>query len=114
MLFFFNWLRTSKGVKRIIKVEVQDLQGNGHSDEAIEKCLAGFHIESLDWQKIDLDPETIYNAAPNLRELTLHWSGNNAVLRGWSEHDGLKRLQDLTDIHLRIQQVGRESHTVFL
>lgn len=43
MVVFFDWLRKEeRGVKRIIKVIVDDLEEPSHTDEAIEKALAGF------------------------------------------------------------------------
>lgn len=105
MIFFFDWLR-EKGVKRILKVIVDDLEGPAHSDEAIEKVLHGFDVEILDWRKVDLCPELICKASRKMKEVYLRWSGNNAVLRAWSEPDGLKKLEDLTKIHLYIKQVS--------
>lgn len=43
MVVFFDWLRDEeRGVKRIIKVIVDDLDKPSHSDEAIEQALTGF------------------------------------------------------------------------
>ncbi|KAF7920648.1 hypothetical protein BELL_1448g00020 [Botrytis elliptica] len=109
MMFFFQWLK-DKGVKRILKVIVDDSNTPAHSDEAIEKALQGFDVEILDWRKVDLCPETIWTASRKLREVHLQWSGNNAVLRGWSESEGLRRLEDLTKVHLHVKQ-DLESHS---
>ncbi|KAM0329394.1 hypothetical protein ACHAQA_004701 [Verticillium albo-atrum] len=104
MIYFFDWLR-KKNVKRIIRVIVQEVDGQpAHSDEAIERALAGFQVEALDWQKPDLDPDTICAVSEELRELTLHWRGNNAVLKGWSDVDGLRRLKYLEKIDLHIHR----------
>ncbi|TGO61940.1 hypothetical protein BOTNAR_0121g00230 [Botryotinia narcissicola] len=99
MMFFFQWLK-DKGVKRILKVIVDDSNTPAHSDEAIEKALQGFDVEILDWRKVDLCPETIWTSSRKLRKVHLQWSGNNAVLRGWSEPEGLRRLEDLTKVYL--------------
>ena len=104
MMFFFEWLR-EKNVKRILKVIVNDLDEPAHSDEAIEKALSGFEVEILDWQKVDLCPETMYRSSKKLKEVHLRWSGNNTVLRAWSELDGLRRLGDLTKVYLYVKQV---------
>lgn len=104
MVFFFDWLR-EKGVKRILKVIVDDLTSPSHSDEAIENALYGFDVEILDWRKMDLCPEVICESSKNLREVYLQWSGNNTILRGWSEPDGLKKLHNLIKIHLHVKQV---------
>lgn len=124
MVYFFNWLY-EKGVRHIVRVTVNDSGDPGekiHTDQSIQQCLERFVVESLDWQKTDLDPETILRvsakslekAAPTsedpknvellpdrqLRELRLRWSGNNAVLRAWSEPEGLPMLPRLERVHL--------------
>ncbi|KAK7414636.1 hypothetical protein QQX98_006493 [Neonectria punicea] len=122
MEFFFDWLYC-KGVRRILKVEVEDSGKICHSDESIQNSLDKIIVEHLDWQKVDLDPRVICQisgksesrssaeADPNnelvrsrnrLREVTLKWSGNNAVLRAWSEAEGLPQLQKLETINLSI------------
>lgn len=124
MVRFFDWLY-KKNVRNIIKVIVEDrdledkkgiAQANDekwtpHSDEAIEQALLRFDVEILDWRKVDLDPKTIWEACrdSNLRELHLWWSGNNAILRSWSEPDGLVKLRYLSRIELRQAQSGLES-----
>lgn len=59
-----------------------------------------FDIEVLDWRRVDLCPETIRRSVPSVRILYLQWSGSNAVLRGWSEPEGLVQLEELQYIHL--------------
>lgn len=87
----FDWLRTC-GVEKIIRVRVEDSQDPPHSDEIIETALEGFKIEVWDWIKIDLCSSTILKAAPDVSEVYLYSSGNNAVLQAWSGIDGLKKL----------------------
>jgi hypothetical protein len=125
MQYFFDWLY-KKGVRHIIKVSVDDSGDSGekvHSDQAIQKSLERFIVEHLDWKKTDLDPETILHVSsrverepPNwktkepvkqeivadrqLRQLDLRWGGSNAVLRGWSESEGLALLPHLKKIRL--------------
>lgn len=131
MVYFFNWLH-AKGVRHIIRVSVADLGDEsgrgGHSDEAIQRSLEKFVVEQLDWQKMDLCPQTILHVGslaeanrdaslpvddappeslrrhPNsqLTELVLRWSGNNAVLRAWSEAEGLPLLTQLRRIFLYV------------
>jgi len=104
MLKFFRWLFDQKGVRNIIKVTVQEeLQGAPHCDQAIVDSLNLFEIEILDWRKVDLCPCAIQQGAKNstnLRELHLQWSGSNAVLRGWSEPNGLAKLTSLKQVHV--------------
>lgn len=139
MLFFFQWLRR-QGVERILKVIVDDVypDEHPHSDEAIELCLKGMGVEVLEWQKKDLDPDTICRIDGScgdendfmngddedeedgdekkrkdekeplrhtLRVLRLWWNGDNAVLRGWSDPDGLRKLEKLSRIHLTTRKV---------
>ncbi|KAL3702989.1 hypothetical protein TMatcc_010176 [Talaromyces marneffei ATCC 18224] len=108
LLFFFSWLK-DKGVKHIIKVIVQD-STDCHCDEVIEKCLSPFHIDVLDSSKLDLDPEMLYNACPDVKELLhLRWGANNAILRAWGEPEGLRRLKLLNKIYLYYDQVDHFS-----
>lgn len=88
-----------------MKVTMED-SNKPHSDEAIEKCLERFEVESLDWQKVDLCPEVIVRVGSHLRDITLHWSGHNAVLRGWGEPQGLGMCLNLKSITLRFGSVS--------
>lgn len=121
MEFFFNWLY-AKGVRHILKVEVEDGGKIPHSDESIQTSLEKIVVEHLDWKKADLDPRVICQLSSKadnpssseadtndevtgtrnrLREVTLEWSGNSAALRAWSEPEGLPQLQDLEVVNLR-------------
>lgn len=102
MVFFFRWLFNDKNIRNIIKVIVQDDLEVPHSDEAIEAALGGIDVEILDWRKLDMCPEAIRRACmgSNLRELHLQWSGNNAVLRGWSDREGLAQIKTLERIYI--------------
>ncbi|KAI1359384.1 hypothetical protein F5Y08DRAFT_332379 [Xylaria arbuscula] len=104
MKLLFDWLRDVKGVKRILKVIVEDLQHPAHSDEVIESCLSGMCIETWDWKKLDLSPEVLHRVAPDVQVVNLYWGGNNAILRAWSEPEGLKKLEKLRTVHLYTQQ----------
>ncbi|KAF7554351.1 hypothetical protein G7Z17_g2955 [Cylindrodendrum hubeiense] len=123
MKYFLDWLY-DKGVRHIIKLSVEDSGDDGekvHSDQVIQDSLERFVVEHLDWQKTDLDPETILHisskvskAAPTpedpkrtesvpdqqLRKLSLRWSGSNAVLRAWSEPDALPLLPRLQKVEI--------------
>ncbi|CAF3645222.1 unnamed protein product [Fusarium graminearum] len=100
--YFFRWLSKKKAVENIIHLIVEDGHGIPHSDEAIEESLKDFNIEILDWRKPDLDLMTSQTACRNsdLPEVHLWWDGNNAVLRAWSEPDGLVKITTLQVIHL--------------
>ncbi|RYP93507.1 hypothetical protein DL770_000391 [Monosporascus sp. CRB-9-2] len=103
MVFIFDFLR-KKSVDRVIRIIVDDTLEPAHSDEAIEDALRDLKVEIWDWRKMDLCTETIFTAAPDAREVYLYWSGNNAVLRGWSEPEGLNRLAKLEKVHLHVEQ----------
>ncbi|KAH8892618.1 subtilisin-like protein [Thozetella sp. PMI_491] len=106
----FNWLkkerlngaRKERRVKKILKVIVDDLQEPSHSDEAIEACLKDLDVEVWDWRRTDICSQVIKEASPNVRVVHLYWSGNNAVLQGWSV--GLKDLPCLKQVVLHGQQ----------
>lgn len=104
MIAIFNFLRR-KGVKRVVRIIVDDKVSPAHIDEAIERAVGGLNVEIWDWQKIDLCSETILTAAPDVREVCLYWSGNNAVLRGWSDRGGLAQLRKLRKVYLHVHQV---------
>ena len=102
----FRWLRNDAEVEKIIKLIVDDLHHPAHSDEEIERAVKPFKVEIWDWRKIDLCCETIAEAAPNARQVKLYWSGNNAVLCGWSDPEGgLARLPDLERVVVFPQSV---------
>ncbi|KAM6482792.1 hypothetical protein HDV62DRAFT_335409 [Trichoderma sp. SZMC 28011] len=106
----FDWLRNDANVGKIIKLIVDDSHHPPHSDEEIEKAVKPFQVEVWDWQKIDLCCETIAEAAPQARQVNLYWSGNNAVLRGWSDPEGgLARLPYLKEVNVFPQSRGIES-----
>jgi hypothetical protein len=80
-----------------------------HSDEAIIKALKPFQVEILDWQKLDLCPAVLQEVGKdwsNLHEIHLRRSGSNAVLRAWSEPEGLAMLKHLTTVHIYEAEVG--------
>lgn len=99
LTFFFNWLYR-KNVRYVLKVTVDDLKDPPHSDKAIEESLSRFEVETLDWRKVDLCPETLYNACRDVKKLYLRWSGSRAILRAWGEPEGLPRLGKLEQVHL--------------
>lgn len=86
-----HWLRR-KGVGKILELTVTDDESEPHYDEAIEAALKGFGIEILNWQKLDLCSDVLYNAVTDVRKLYLYSSGNSDVLKGWSSENGLERL----------------------
>ena len=104
MIVLFQFLRRKK-VERIVRVIVADKDEIAHSDEAVENALGGLEVEIWDWQKFDICTETIATAAPDVEEIHLYWSGNNAVLWSWSEEEVLKRMKKLQRMHVHTTQV---------
>ncbi|KAM0263347.1 hypothetical protein ACHAQJ_001203 [Trichoderma viride] len=104
----FRWLRDQAKVEKIIKLVVDDFSQPSHTDEEIEEAAKLFDIKIWDWRKVDLCCNTIAAIAPNVRHINLYWSGNNAVLLGWSHPDGgLAQLPSLERVHI-FPQLGIE------
>ncbi|KAL7819971.1 hypothetical protein V8C26DRAFT_440687 [Trichoderma gracile] len=114
MAHMLRWLH-AKGVRHIISLSVEDRGGpskNLHTQDAVQRCLSHFSVESLDWQWEDIDLEVIDNATLQwptrtshtrqnpLRELWLRWSGKRAVLRLWSSKEGLPKFLRLERVYL--------------
>lgn len=91
-VYIFRWLKDDRKVRRILSIYVEDDPSNPHSDEAIEQALQTFNVEVWNWVKPDICSDTILAAAQNVRDLTLYWNGNRAVLKSWAAGDGLARL----------------------
>lgn len=91
----FEWLRTELGVKKIFRILVEDLVPYPHSDEAIKDSLKPFGVEIWDWRKLDISSRTIFDAAPETRELYLQCSGNKATLQSWACQGGLEKLRQV-------------------
>ncbi|KAL6786469.1 peptidase S8/S53 domain-containing protein [Trichoderma sp. SZMC 28012] len=120
MAEIFEWLRRN-GVEKILSIIVYDNVEPSHSDAAIEGALVvkdkpngssieTFDIETWDWQKLDINCDVIADCAPNVEEISLYSSGNNAVLMGWSSTKGLydkKKFPKLRKVNL-IYEEGLE------
>jgi hypothetical protein len=92
--YIFYWLKHTKKVDRILSITVDDDPTNCHSDEIIEHAVKDFNIETWNWVKVDMCSDTIKAAAKKVRHLTLHWSGNRAVLKSWAAPNGLAELEE--------------------
>lgn len=109
----FDWLWRN-GVREIIKIMVVDDRDRPHADSAIIEALYGFKVEEWDWKRVDLCSDVIYEASPNVREVSLYCSGNNAVLMGWASAEGLgnrKKFPRLEKVSIYIRD-GLEDATV--
>ncbi|CAP73387.1 uncharacterized protein PODANS_2_7710 [Podospora anserina S mat+] len=83
----FQWLRENH-VRTIKRVVVIDDSDRPHSDGAIEQALMNLDVEIWDWKKPDICSDVIYSVAPNVREVSLYWSGNAATMLGWYSNEG--------------------------
>lgn len=85
----FNFLMKDRKVQKIFKIIVNDLIGQPHPDEMITRLVYDFGVEYWDWKKLDMNIETILEAAPNVKEVSLHSSGIYSALQGWASEGGL-------------------------
>ncbi|KAL7933896.1 hypothetical protein V8C35DRAFT_327371 [Trichoderma chlorosporum] len=102
----FAWLRDND-VKKIIKVTVIDYSEQPHSDTAIEEALHGFDVEVWDWKKMDMCSDVLSRCSRFIREITLYYSGNAAVLMGWSHQEAFgnrEKFPKLRKINLYVRQ----------
>ncbi|KAJ8119714.1 hypothetical protein ONZ43_g3397 [Nemania bipapillata] len=92
-------------IRTILRLHVDDLASPAHTDAAIERAIRGrdafsltdqrpseIHIETWDWRKLDISIDVISNAAPNVVNVHLYWSGSWSVLSGWSSSNGIPLL----------------------
>jgi len=83
----FFWLRKN-GVCKIVRVTVIDYGEASHSDSAIKKALKEFEIEYWNWKKVDLSSQVMEECSRTVREVSLYWTGNHAVMMGWASPEG--------------------------
>jgi hypothetical protein len=83
----FSWLRNN-GVCKIVRVTVVDYGDTSHSDSAIKQALADFEIEFWNWKKVDLCSQVITDCSLTVKEVSLYWTGNHAVMMGWASPEG--------------------------
>ena len=83
----FQWLK-GNGVKKVIRVSVLDYGDHPHPDSSIEEDLKSLEVEIWDWKKVDLSSDVISNSSTSIREISLYFSGNPAVLMGWGSAQG--------------------------
>lgn len=87
----FKWLKVDKGVKAILNLIVKDNPNHYCSDDTVEECLKDLEVRYLDWNRPDLCANSF--TLPNtLVEISLYWTGLNAVLWSWSDTEGLRTL----------------------
>lgn len=94
----FDWLRDANKDRptQVLRIIVEDDLDNPHSDETIIKAVERLGVEVWNWRKYDINSETIRKAAPEVKEVHLYSTGNAAVLRGWSDEGGLRKLNHVS------------------
>lgn len=89
-------------MNKILHVVVDDLKDQirgSDVDEAIVQCLRGLKIEIWNWRRMNISSELIRKVAgSSVKEVYLYCSGNNAVLRSWSEKRGLAQLTQVCSV----------------
>lgn len=109
LLTIFDELR-ERGVRRILRVTVEDDFDNPCTDEVIESCIRGLDVRYIDWRKPDLCLDVLVRAAPNVVELTLYSSGSSVVLRGWASTGGVCNLNRVGDYLYSVGPLLRSSY----
>jgi hypothetical protein len=87
-----DWLY-NQNVRKIISLSTTDSRLDPHSEEVIEKAVARFGVERLDWKRLDLPIMSIFKSAKNLQRLCLYSSGNQAVVQHWLGDQGICQLE---------------------
>lgn len=126
LYLIFDWLKNVVGVKKVVEVVVVDdsKDRKPHSDQAIKECLRDLDVEIWNWKRMDISSELIYTVAGDYVSVVyLYCSGVNAVLRGWSDINGLAKLQNVGSgpgneniallTLLQLKTVHLEVHQVF-
>ncbi|KAI0443183.1 hypothetical protein F4803DRAFT_550444 [Xylaria telfairii] len=119
LVHIFDWLR-AQNVRKIMKVTVFDDEVPCHTDSAIVKCLQGFCVEKWNWIKLDISSEvmwksTIDGPSSSLSEISLHCSGSQAVLKGWSAEGGFgtwNKFRNLNRIELSLREGQEDDDTL--
>jgi hypothetical protein len=97
-LAVFDWLRDQQ-VRRIIEVNIDDDTEPSSTNAAIEASLKGFEIQRLQWKRTDIPCDVFCNSTSALRYISLYWSGDKAVLDGWSGPDGFSNARKFPEVH---------------
>ncbi|KAK1833534.1 peptidase S8/S53 domain-containing protein [Podospora conica] len=92
----FQWLKVQKEVKSILSLTVTENPHHYCSDQTVKDCLKGLEVRYLNWNRPDLCANK-YTLPNDLIEISLHWSGLDAVLWSWSDTQGLRTLQKGTE-----------------
>jgi hypothetical protein len=90
LLSVFRWLKGKK-VKCILSLTVKENPHHYCSDYTVKECLKDLEVRYLNWNRPDLCGN-IETLPKDLIEVSLYWSGLDAVLWSWSDTQGLRTL----------------------
>lgn len=93
----FNWLKKDKKVQTILSLTVKDNPKHFCSDYTVELCLRELEVMYLNWNRPDMCANSI-SLPKSLLEISLYWTGLNAVLWSWSDTEGLRTLKKVSAI----------------
>ncbi|KAI0169132.1 peptidase S8/S53 domain-containing protein, partial [Hypoxylon sp. FL1284] len=99
-----KWLG-DKGVKSIVKLRIPDRLINPHNDREMAIEVDRFEVEVLDWKVPDLSISIFNdNVKSRIKELYLYASGNRAVISHWFSSEGIRSLEKLERLEIKIVQ----------
>jgi hypothetical protein len=96
-LAVFDWLRDQQ-VRRIIEADIDDDTEPCCTNDVVEASLKGFEVQRLHWKRIDIPCDVFYHSTSALTDLSLYWSGDKAVLDGWSGPDGFSDARKFPEV----------------
>ncbi|KAI0190438.1 hypothetical protein EV127DRAFT_495120 [Xylaria flabelliformis] len=99
---FFKYIKVKYSLKKILRLQVDELVDHPCTDALIELALSGINIDTLDWRKTDMCAQMVVNVVPNVQSLHLYCSGNRGFLLNWSASDALPLLPNLKKLYITV------------
>ncbi|KAI0858846.1 hypothetical protein F4860DRAFT_526736 [Xylaria cubensis] len=99
---FFKYIKVKYSLKKILRLQVDELVDHPCTDALIESALSGINIDTLDWRKTDMCAQMVVNVVPNVQSLHLYCSGNRGILLNWSASDALPLLPNLKKLYITV------------
>ena len=90
-----GWLKTGRQVQKIIELKVPDSLQEPHTEDTIIQSIKDFKVEILDWKRLDLSIDCVFEAAEHVQKLHLYGSGNFATISHWTGVEGVCILKDV-------------------
>lgn len=89
-----QWLHYVKGVKKVLKLRVQDSRHCPHSEETIEEAIKNLDVEELDWKRLGLSIRTVQDATSKAHTLHLYSDGSWTPVYHWMGKEGIDLLKE--------------------